>query len=278
FKPLAQPLLQTGQTFGSDLPRHVQSLLLALLPLAGAVRLQREGQRLFAGPPLHAPAPPLLPHVAAPFALAGLSFAAAGAATLLGSGPVAAWLLAAAPAAAAALLLRPARAGAALLLLAGWAAWCMGNTLSATYDPRDAALLQFDGNPGVLALWRVLGAALAGLAAARLAHAAGSAQGAKVAWPLAAGTGLCLVAVALLELPLAIWTESSPHGQLVKVGSTVAAQEPAVQLLMHTLALAAAVAAAVMVARLCRPEWFRRRRHGLPAARPTARPAAQRPG
>ncbi|HEX2065590.1 MAG TPA: hypothetical protein VHI93_02145, partial [Candidatus Thermoplasmatota archaeon] len=193
FKPLAQPLLQTGQTFGSDLPRHVQSLLLALLPLAGALRLQREGQRLFAGPPLHAPAPPL-PHVAAPFALAGLSFAAAGAATLL----------------------------------AGWAAWCMGNTLAATYDPRDAALLQFDGSPGVLALWRVLGAALAGLAAARLAHAAGSAQGAKVVWPLAAGTGLCVVAVALLELPLAIWTESSPHGQLVKVGSTVAAQEPAV--------------------------------------------------
>jgi hypothetical protein len=276
FKPLPQPLLETGQTFGSDLRRHVQSLLLVLVPLLPAWRLQRDGQRLFAGPPVRVPAPSPLA-IAWPLAAAGLSFTLAGIATLLVDGPVAGWMLACAPAAAAALSLRPVRGGVALLLLTAFATWCLGNSLSATYDPTDAALLQFHGSPGVLALWRLLGATLAGLAAARLARAAGHAQGARVAWPLAACTGFCVVAVALLELPLSMWTESSSHGQLVAVGSSVASQEPAVQAILHALALAAAVAAAVMVARLCRPEWFGRRgRRGSALALP--RPAAtQRP-
>ncbi|MEA3204019.1 MAG: hypothetical protein QOI63_1699 [Thermoplasmata archaeon] len=272
FKPLPQPLLQTGQTFGSDLPRHVQSLLLVLVPLLPAWRLQREGQRLFSGPPVRVAAPrPLV--LAWPFAAAGLSFTLAGIATLLDAGPVAGWMLACAPAALAALGLRPIRPGVALLLVTAWATWCLGNSFAAAYDPSDAALIQFQGSLGVLALWRLLGAALAGLAAARLAQAAGQAQGARVAWPLAACTGLCLVAVALLELPLSIWAESSTHGQVVAIGSALASQEPAVQALMHGIALAAAVAAAVMVARLCRPGWFGRRgRRGVAvvAGRPIA--------
>jgi hypothetical protein len=195
-----------------------------------------------------------------PLAAAGLSFLLAGAATLLGTGPVVGWMVAVAPAAAAALPLRVVRPGVALLLVAAWATWCLGNTFSAVYDPQDAALIQFRGSPGVAALWRLLGAALAGLAAARLAQAAGQAQGARVVWPLAAGTGLCVVAIALLELPLSIWTESSARGQVVALGSSVASQDPAVQAIMHAIALAAAVAAAVMVARLCRPDWFQRGR------------------
>ncbi|MEA3143811.1 MAG: hypothetical protein QOG31_1135 [Thermoplasmata archaeon] len=276
LKPLAQPLLETGQTFGSDLPRHVQALLLVLVPLVPAWRLHRDGQRLFSGPPVRSPAPTAWA-TARPFAAAGLSFALASAATLLDLGPLAGWMLATAPAAAAALALRPVRPGVALLLVTAWATWCLGNSFSATYDPSDAALIQFHGSPGVLALWRQLGAALAGVAVARLAHAAGHAQGARVVWPLAAGTGLCVVALALLELPLSIWTESSTHGQVVAVGSAIASQEPAVQAVMHVIALAAALAAAVMVARLCRPGWFRsgRRPFAMQAARPIA--GAQRP-
>jgi hypothetical protein len=168
-------------------------------------------------------------------------------------------MLACAPVAAAAQLLRSPRMGAALLLVTAWATWCLGNSLSAHYDPTDAALIQFNGSPGVLALWRLLGAALAGLATARLARDAGSLQGARVAWPLAACTGLCIVAIALLELPLSVWTQSSTHGQLVAVGTALASQDGAVQAVMHGIALAAAIAAAVMVSRLLRPEWFRRR-------------------
>ncbi|MFO1536128.1 MAG: hypothetical protein ABR586_10720, partial [Thermoplasmatota archaeon] len=121
FRPLPEPLLQTGQTFGSDLRRHLQALLIALVPLLPAWRLQRDGQRLFAGPPIRVAAPTKLA-VAVPLAAAALSFALAGAATLLLGSPVAGWMLAAAPAACAALALRPVRTGAALLMLAGWAA------------------------------------------------------------------------------------------------------------------------------------------------------------
>lgn len=257
FRPLEQPLLQTGQTFGSDLRRHLQFLGLALVPLAPAWSLHREGVRLFTGPPVRGAAPTSL-WLATQATALGLSLLLAGIATLLLEGPVWGWMLATAPAAIAAQRLRAPRANAALLLLAAWATWCLGNSLSAHYDPTDAALIQFNGSPGVLALWRLLGAALAGLAVARLARSAAHRQGAKVAWPLAACTGLCVIAIALLELPLSVWTESSSHGQLVAVGTALASQDAAVQGVMHAIALAAALAAAIMVSRLLRPEWFGR--------------------
>ncbi|HUR61769.1 MAG TPA: hypothetical protein VM286_05330 [Candidatus Thermoplasmatota archaeon] len=272
FHRIEQPLLQTGQTFGSDLRAHLQFLLLALVPLLPAWRIHRDGVRLFSGPPVHG-TPPAPLWITLHGAALAASLALAGLATVLLDGPVWGWMLACAPVALAAQALRSPRTGAALLLVTAWATWCLGNSFSAHYDPTDAALIQFNGSPGVLALWRLLGAALAGVAIARLARAAGQLQGARVAWPLAACTGLCVVAIALLELPLSVWTQSSTHGQLVAVGTALASQDGAVQAVMHGIALAAALAAAVMVSRLLRPEWFRPR-GPLGYAQASARPIA----
>jgi len=272
FHPLQQSLLENGRTFGSDLRRHVQFLLLALVPLLPAWRLHGDGQRLFSGPPTRgdAPGPVWLGSVAGAVLA---SLALAGLATLTVDSPGWGWILACTPVAIAAQRLRPAGLGAPLLLVTAYAAWCVGNTLTAQYTPAGDALIEYTGTPGILALWRVAGAALAGYAAARLARSAGQAQGARVALPLAMGTGLCLVLVTLLELPLSIWTDSNDRGQLVAVGSALAAQEPAVQAVMHALALGAAVGAAVMVSRLLRPHWFGRGgRRSLAAA--LARPIA----
>jgi hypothetical protein len=272
LRPIQLTALETGQTFGSDLRRHVQFLLLALLPLLPALRLHRDGQRLFAGPPTRA-TPPGRSALAWPIAAILVSLALAGSATFLLDGPVWGWVLASAPVAIAAQRLRPARLGTAALLLLAWSTWCVGNTLAARYDPTDAGLIQFYGSPGVLALWRLLGAVLAGLAMVRLARAAGETAGARLAWPMAASLGLCVIAIALLELPLSIWADSNEHGQFVYVGTAVASQGPAVQWVMHAIALAAAVASAVMLARLLRPGWSGRRG---PRATPTgaARPIA----
>jgi hypothetical protein len=269
FRPVSAPLLETGGTFGSDLRRHLQLLLLVLVPLAPGIRLHRAGLRLFSGPPGPA-AGPSRTWVVACLGAVGASLLAAGAATLAIQGPLAGWLLASLPVAMAGVRLRSVRLGSALLLVTAWSAWGLGNSMVARYDPTDAGLIQFQGSPGALALWRLLGAILAGLAAARLARSAGRSEGARVAWPLAGTTGLCIVAIAFLELPLSIWTDSSSHGQVVALGSSLASQDPPVQAVLHAVALAAGVAAALMVARLCRPEWFQRTRRAR--AWPSARP------
>jgi hypothetical protein len=90
----------------------------------------------------------------------------------------------------------------------------------------------------------------------------------------AAATGLAvaLVLLAILEMPLSAWVISDIHGQTLAVGSAIASQDGSVRAVMHTLAAAASVLGAWLLARMLRPEWFGRR---PPAA--VRAPAAPQP-
>jgi hypothetical protein len=75
--------------------------------------------------------------------------------------------------------------------------------------------------------------------------------------PLAIGAGACLAAVALMEMPLTAWLITRGDGEAIAVGSVVASQEPAVRILLHSIAGLLGTAAAVLLSRLGRPDWFR---------------------
>jgi hypothetical protein len=251
--------LSIGRTFGVSLRAHGQFMLVLAIPLAPAFLLQRRVRRALEEAPLH---PANLEAGTAP--LAQLAVAAvvastvlAAAATWLVDAAMWAWLLAFLPVAAVAAARLGAASCAPHAFLTGFILWAIGNTVVATYHGSTAGVLQFRDAPGLLALWRTLGAAVAGFAASRLALRLAPRGPGSAGLPHAIGAGACLAAVALMEMPLTAWLIASGGGEAIAVGSVVAAQEPAVRILLHSLAGLLGVTAAVLVARLHRPDWFR---------------------
>lgn len=284
------PELTLRRTFGVTLRAHSQFLLLLAVPLLPTHLAQRRVQRALERAPLHratleSGTDPLARSTAMAVA-ASVAFAAAG--TWAIDGALWCWLLALLPVAALAAIRLDGFASAAPVLLLAFVLWGVGNTVWASYNGTSASSLQFHDPPGLLALWRTLGAALGGLAAARLALRLGQAERGATAMPLAIGAGASLAAVALMEMPLAAWLITNGNQAAIAVGSVVASQEPAIRILLHSVAGLLGVAAALLVARLHRPDWFRAppppplaapmRAKGTRPPRPTAksgeRPAA----
>lgn len=251
--------LNLGRAFGVTLRGHMQLLVVLGVPLAPGLLLQRKVLAFLERAPAHSAT---LESGTDPLAFATVAAAVASTllaavTTWLGGGALWAWLAALLPVAAVAF----ARLGGALsaptTLLAAFVLWAIGNTVVASYNGGEEAILQFRDPPGVLALWRTLGAALAGAAAARLALLAGRRERGSVAVPAAIGAGASLAALALMEMPLAAWLMNRGEGEAIAVGSLVASQDPPVRILLHSLAGLCGVAAAILLARVHRPEWFR---------------------
>jgi hypothetical protein len=250
--------LNLGRAFGVTLRGHMQLLVLLGVPLAPGLLLQRRVLAYLERAPAHSAT---LESGTDPLALATLagsvlSAALAAATTWSDAGALWAWLAVLLPAAAVAFARLGGWRSAPTTLLAAFALWAIGNTVVAHYESGDEAILQFRDPPGVLALWRTLGAALAGAAAARLALLAGRRERVAVAVPAAVGAGACLAALALMEMPLAAWLLNRGGGEAIAVGSLLASQDPPVRILLHSLAGLCGVAAALLLARVHRPEWF----------------------
>jgi hypothetical protein len=77
-----------------------------------------------------------------------------------------------------------------------------------------------------------------------------------------------------MEMPLTAWLITRGDGEAVAVGSVVASQEPVVGILLYSIAGLLGVAAAVLIARLHRPDWFRA---PPPPPVPQLRPKLARP-
>jgi len=179
---------------------------------------------------------------------------AAAATAFLDLGALMPWLAAALAAAVVAAIARNRPALAAALAIAAFAAWGIGNTEAATYDPASGSgFLQYwpaqSDTPLVLDLWRLAAVALGAVAVAlELGPARRRA---------AAGFAACLAAFALIELPMAIVTDTATGptpadvgARILEAGSFVAQQEPAVGFVLHGAALAVAAAAGLFALRL----------------------------
>lgn len=251
--------LNVGTVFGVTLRGHMQFLVLLGVPLAPGLLLQRRVLRFLGEAPAHHAT---LEHgtdrLAVTTALAAAaSIVLAGLATWAIEGAVWGWLLAFLPAAVLANARLGAADAAAPLLLLAFALWAIGNTVVARYDGDVEGALAFRDPPGLLALWRTIGAAVGAIAVSRLALRLGGGERRAVAVPLAVGVGACLAAVALLEMPLAAWLINRGQGEAIAVGSLVASQDPPVRILLHAASGLLGVAAALLLSRLHRPEWFR---------------------
>jgi hypothetical protein len=280
------PELALGRTFAVTLRAHTQFLFLLAVPLLPAYLLQRRVQDALDAAPVHranleSGTEPLA-RAAVLAAIASCGLAAAG--TWFLDGALWAWLLALLPVAALAATRFNGSSGAPHLFLLGFVLWAIGNTVVASYNGNSAGVLQFRDAPGLLALWRTLGAAVAGIAATRLALRLAGDEPGSTAVPLAVAAGACLAAVALMEMPLTAWLITRGEDDAIAVGSVVASQEPGVRILLHSVAGLLGVAAAVLVARQRRPDWFRpppppplpapMRAKGTRPPRPAAKPAA----
>lgn len=258
FDAAAMRDLELGRVFGVTTRGHTQMLLLLAVPLAPALWAHRRTAEWLA----HAPAQRGTletgtdPLAVLALAAAAASTALAGLLTWTAGEALWAWLAALAPVAAVAMLrCGPVRSAPLALLLAA-TLWAIGNTVVATYDGRDEAILVMRDPPGLLALWRTLAAAVAGFALARLARAASRERGG-VAVPMALAAGACAAAAALIEMPLSAWLLNRGGGEAIAVGSVMASLDLPVRVLLHTLAGVLAVGSALLFARLHRPEWFR---------------------
>lgn len=267
-------LLQSGRTFGVTLRGHTQFFLLLFIPILPLLHHQRVVAQYLATPRGAIPGPGGA-HAASLglVAAACIAFLLTFLTTFALAGALWPWLLAALPMAAAAW--RNEKAAATLpLLLAAFAAWCIGNTIVASYRGAEGAALVFADSAGSLALWRSLAALLGGLAMFRLARRLGN-ERRSIALVLAGGIGVCAAGVALLELPLAVWTITAATGESVGVGTVVASQDAGVRITMHAVSMALTVSAALLAARLHRPEWFMRPRPPpLAAPQPTKTPSS----
>ena len=273
----ATPLedLELGRVLGFTLRSHTQAVVLLAIPLLPLLALQRPVARHLAAEPLHAVTLDDATDPVARAAVAAGVLATAGAALGTWAVPAAlwAWLLAVAPAALAAAILARPRDAAPHALLAAFLFWAIGNTVRATYAGGEgSAVLSFVTPPGLLALLRTLGAVLAAAALGRLVL--GLAPGRRPASvAIAAGAGAAAAATLLLEVPLTAWLLNRPGVDAIAVGSVVASLDPPVRAILHTIATVLAVASALLVALLHRPEWFGRR-PGKPVA--VVRPKARR--
>ncbi|MFA5943232.1 MAG: hypothetical protein WC876_02060, partial [Candidatus Thermoplasmatota archaeon] len=232
------PQLELGRTFAVTLRAHSQFLLLLGIPLAPGFLLQRRVQRALDSAPLHGAN---LESATDPLARAAVVAVAASAllaavATWFIEGAMWAWVLALLPVAILAATRLGGAASALHVFLLGFSLWAIGNTVVAYYNGNTAGILQFREAPGLLALWRTLGATVAGVAAARLAHRLAQREPGSVGLPMAIGAGACLAAVALMEMPLTAWLITRGDGEAVAVGSVVASQEPVVGILLHSIA------------------------------------------
>lgn len=251
--------LELGRVLGLTLRSHTQLLLLLAVPLVPYALLHGHVSRQLRESPRHAAtlddgshpvAYGTLVAVAASAALAGIS-------TWAFTDALWAWLLAFLPAAAFAATRLAGRSAAASVLLLAFICWAIGNTVEASYDGGGgSAVLAFTTPPGVLALWRTLGAAVAAIALARLAHDLRRLD--RRTWPAAIGAGAALAGVALLEMPLTAWLLARPGVDAIAVGSIVASLDAPVRITLHVVAVLLAVASALLVAFLQRPDWFQR--------------------
>lgn len=192
--------------------------------------------------------------------------------TFISARPLLPWFVALLPASfAAAILGRPA-SSALVRLTTAWTMWGIGNTIFASYDASTYPDLEFLVHPGVLALWRMGAAAMVAWVVYDLLRASADDQPARVVIPLslAAATGVALVV--LLELPLNVWAEPSIGANKVAVGSLLMSQQIGVRVVMHLFASTCALGASLALARLMRPDWFRRKgrtttaKRGAPSA------------
>lgn len=276
FLPERQlPSLILSLGTGATSRAMVQMLPLLALPLLPSLALHRCGQRLLdQAEPAHrlheGGTPP-----SGVLALVALGAALAGALVTVWSlpglgGALWVWLLAGLPM----LLLLPYADrfhGAGPLLLLAATLWGIGNTVTAVYDGRATEELIHGTSPGILALWRLAAAVLLGLAGVRMAQVAAGPVRASVLWPLSVAVGFAFATILLLELPVTVWVQGSAEVDAVGVGSLVASQTGVVRFIMHSVSFAAAVLGALALARLRRPDWFRRRRG--PSQEPAGEPA-----
>lgn len=273
FLPAARlDLLALGRTFEVTLRGHTQLLLLLGIPLVPAWRHHRRVGRLLAGAPPHAPTLEAGTHPAATATLvaSGATLALGIVATWTDAPVLWGWLLACLPSAIAASVWAGHRDSAPTLLLVAFLLWGIGNTIEATYDGGAESALRFRTSPGLLALVRTVAAVVAAVALGRLARLLGKPTLASAA--LAAGIGLSLGAVALLELPLTAWLTPRPALDAIAVGSLVASLDAPVRIALHSVAAFLAALAAVLVARLHRPDWFAGRpRFAVAVVRPKGR-------
>jgi hypothetical protein len=248
-----------GGSFATDLRGHTQFLILLAVPCLPALLHQRRVQHYLEGAPLHRATLESGTHrlAVATASACAASAILSGLATWAAPNALWPWLLALLPAAGLATLRLDAAQAATPTLVAAFALWAIGNTITASYGDSTDATLHFIVMPGVLALLRTLAAALAGIAVARLARRLAGAQRPAAAVPMAIAAGTCLASLGLLEMPLSAWLTNRADGQAIAVGSLMASLDPPVRILLHSVATVLGVATALLLARLHRPEWFR---------------------
>lgn len=252
-----------GRAFVMTLRSHGMAVALLAIPVAPALVAARHVRRRAAdwtsGRTTAASPAGTVAAIAAGGVLA-VAFAFTGSALLpwvvaLGASAVFAW--------------RRVAAADALPMAALWAwtLWAVGDTISAVYDGNAFPPLQHATPPGLLALWRIAGAAVGAAALAR-ALAATSDEGRAVVVPLSIAAAVGAAIFALIEYPLAVWALRAGEADAIAVGSLVASQAETVRMVMHLAAGTLLVGSAAAAARLLRPEWFRRGGDAAPATDP----------
>lgn len=266
--------LELGRVLGLTLRSHTQLLFLLAIPLLPYGLLHRRIAARLQEHPRHAATLDEGTHPVAygTVIVVGTAIGLAGLSTWLFTDALWAWLLAFLPGAAFAATRLHGRLAAASVLQLAFVLWAIGNTVEASYDgSQGTAILAFTTPPGLLALWRTLGAVVAAVALARLAHDLRGLD--RSTWPAAVGAGAAVAGVALLEMPLTAWLLARPGVDAIAVGSVVASLDAPVRITLHIVAALLAFGAAVLVAFLQRPDWFHK-----PPRRPHEAHAAIRAG
>lgn len=257
-------ILQAGRTFGTSTRGHVQAAFLLMVPLLPTLLSGREDGLFDEG---HVDEE-IRPGIAVGTWIAsGLALLGALVGILV-PGALWGWLLALLPPVLLALLLLPARHAAPLGFLLAVVLWGLGNTITGVFQLNEnaGANLSLDANPGLLALFRAVSVVLVGFVVSRMARENAASMRRSIAWPLTVGLGAAVALILVLEMPFSAWIATSRQGEFVGIGSVVASQDPAVQITMHTLAILAGALVGIGVARIERPDWFRR--SGAPQVAP----------
>lgn len=179
------------------------------------------------------------------------------------------WVVALVPPAIASGILGRPRSSALVRLVAAWTMWGLGNTIVAFYDANAYPDMDFLVHPGVLALWRMGATAMVAWVVFDVLRDAGDEDRQRVVVPLSLAAAVGIGLVGLLELPLTVWAEVTISLHRVAVGSLLGSQQVGVQVVMHLMATVCGLGATASMARILRPDWFRRPRgepvpHGRP--------------